>query len=77
LTAAQAGEPANAIERGIGTGTSEEVAPVVSEKLTKLLVLPSTSALFRCDPITIPAKTIDDWRGLMSYARRGGFSIHF
>jgi hypothetical protein len=77
LTAAEASELANAIDRGIGDGPPDDVARRVAEELTKLLVTPSKSPIFPQNPIAISAKTIDYWREFTRFARRGGFSIQF
>jgi len=75
LTSTQSAALASAIEVGIGDGRAEEVAIRVSEELTRRLVTPSTSPIFRQEPIALPAKTIDYWREFARFARRGGFAI--
>ena len=50
LTSSQARELADALERGFGAAPADQVAPRVSEELTKLLVTPSTAPTFTTDP---------------------------
>ena len=77
LTSAASREMAGAIEGGMGVGSAAEVAARVSDELTKLLVIRSTSAHFRQEPITLTPQSIEHWREFAAYARRGGFSISF
>jgi hypothetical protein len=77
LTATEAAALASAIEQGIGDAPASEIAPVVSEHLTKLLVTPSRSDRFPIDPIRIKPRTIDYWRQFIRFARLGGFSVCF
>lgn len=77
LNADQASEMANAIEIGIGEGSSDETSVRVAREMTDRLVVPSQSAMFSNEPIVINASTILYWKQFISFARRGGFSIDF
>ena len=77
LNGEQARELADAIEKGMGPGTTSEIATRVSEQLTKLLVIPSNSESFRDDPIPMTARSIEYWREFTAFARAGGFSVDF
>jgi hypothetical protein len=77
LTAEQALALADAIDRGIGMRASIDAAKHASELLTRRLVVPSKSPLFRNDPIVIQEKTINYWREFANFARAGGFSVDF
>jgi hypothetical protein len=75
LEAREAGALADAIERGIGAGTADEVARRVSRELTELLVTTSKSSMFPDAPIVLQARTIEYWREFVRFARSGGFSL--
>ena|SRR2546423_6388659 len=77
LSADESSALADAIERGIGDGSSFEIAARVSDELTKRLVTPTDSPLFRNDPLKFDARTIDYWNEFVRFARRGGFSMTF
>src|SRR5262245_50985871 len=77
LSKSEASELADAIERGVGSGSPSEIAVRVSALLTQRLVVPSKSPLFANDPIKIEARTIDYWKQFVRFARRGGFSVEY
>jgi hypothetical protein len=75
LTADEAGLLANAVEHGMGEEPSLALAAKVSAVLTRLLVTPSDSTLFRDDPIELKPSSIEHWRDFVRFARKGGFSL--
>ena len=77
LDAHQAAALANAVEQGIGRGTSAESAVRVSEELTNLLVPPTDSPMFKNDPLKFEERTIDYWKEFIRFARCGGFTLSF
>jgi hypothetical protein len=77
LTANDAGLLANVIERGLGDESSTALVSKISEELSRLLVTPSDSPLFRGDPIEVTERSLDYWREFASFARKGGFTLCF
>ena|SRR5437879_1408238 len=75
LTEDQAKALADAIERGMGSGSPSEIADRVSAELTRLLVTPSKSPMFPDEPLKFSARTMDYWKHFIRFARTGGFSI--
>ena len=53
---------ADALERAMGTGTDDEIARRMSQKLTRLLVTPSTSPMFPSDPVPFETRAVRYWR---------------
>src|SRR5688500_18368365 len=72
LSDAQSGDLADAIERGVGVGSPDEIAARVSRELTEFLVIPSNSPNFRGDPIPMTARSIEYWNEFAAFARRSG-----
>ena len=77
LDADEAAALARAIERGMGSGSSSEMAQRISTELTKLLVTPSSSELFSNEQLIFRPETVDHWIRFVSFARSGGFSMEF
>jgi hypothetical protein len=77
LTADEAVLLANVIERQLGDEGSAALTSKISQELTKLLVIPSSSPQFRNDPIQITAQSVDHWREFVQFARKGGFSLSY
>jgi hypothetical protein len=77
LDADQAAALANAVDRGIGSESSEQAARRASAELTKLLVTPSPSTLFSDEPLNFPPETIEQWKRFIGFALAGGFSMEF
>ena len=77
LTDHESAALADAIERGVGNAPASDVAERISRELTERLVTPSTSPMFRNEPIEVQARTVEYWKQFISFARQGGFSAAY